>query len=374
MSSIPRPALQWIRVESGIRKRTNDDGSTVYEVRVRRKGSPERTLTCPTLREARKQRDMLRSQAWEGKHTLGAEGRRKTVTELCAAFLQARYGNRPRHSHLPTMRGHFAWWCERIGDSRIASITPQQLLKYRAELLQAVSATTCKRYLDSLSAAFTWAMHDERQWIPNNPVRRVTRPKDTRPQAERERVRFLSAEERVRLLAACESSRSQWLYHIVLLALCTGARKAEILTLRWRDVDLHAGTVTFVRTKNTSDRTVVLVQPVLSLLRARVQGQVIPHPDTYVFPAPCGTRPVDIRSAWNVAVCKARVDNFTFHDLRHTTASYLRMNGHSLADIAEILGHRSLAVTRRYAHLDDSYQRQMLGATMGRIFGEGGRA
>ena len=86
MASIPRPPLQWIRVESGIRKRTNADGSLVYEVRICRKGASERTLTCPTLREARKQRDIARSQAWEGKHTQGAEGRRMTVAELCLTF------------------------------------------------------------------------------------------------------------------------------------------------------------------------------------------------------------------------------------------------------------------------------------------------
>src|SRR5262247_599508 len=104
MSSVPRSPLTWMRVESGIRKRTNFDGSTVYEVRVRRKGVPERTLTCPTLRDARRQRDMARSQAWEGKHTQGAEGRRKTVAELCEAFLKARYGDR-HTSHYATHTG-----------------------------------------------------------------------------------------------------------------------------------------------------------------------------------------------------------------------------------------------------------------------------
>ena len=63
MPSVSRSKLTWVRVESGIRKRTNNDGSIVYEVRVRHKGQPERTLTCPTLREARKQRDMTRSRA-----------------------------------------------------------------------------------------------------------------------------------------------------------------------------------------------------------------------------------------------------------------------------------------------------------------------
>ncbi len=64
MSSVARSPLTWVRVESGIRKRTNGHGSTVYEVRVRRKGATERTLACPTLRDARTQRDMSRSHAW----------------------------------------------------------------------------------------------------------------------------------------------------------------------------------------------------------------------------------------------------------------------------------------------------------------------
>src|SRR5262247_3633360 len=104
MASISHSTLHWMRVESGIRKRSNNDGSIVYEVRIRRKGAPERTLTCPNLREARKQRDIARSQAWEGKHTQGAEGRRKTVAELCEAFLKDRYGDR-HTSHYATHTG-----------------------------------------------------------------------------------------------------------------------------------------------------------------------------------------------------------------------------------------------------------------------------
>jgi integrase len=374
MSSIPRPKLHWIRVESGIRKRPNDDGSTVYEVRVRRKGAPERTLTSPTLREARKQRDMARSQAWEGKHTQGAEGKRKTVSELCEAFLKARYGDHTDRSHYRTHKGHLQWWCERIGEYRLAQITPQSLLKYREELLQSVTPTTCQRYFASLSGAFTWAIKDERQWVACNPVRLVTKPRDPRPQEERERVRFLSTDERTRLFAACAQSHSLWLSQIVLMALVTGARKSEILTLRWRDIDVQAGMVCFRNTKNGSDCTITLVDPVLTFLRERHQGSVIPHPGSYVFPAPCRTKPLDIRTAWETAVRKAALKDFHFHDLRHTTASYLRIDGHSLEDIGDLLGHRSLIVTRRYAHLDDSYQQKMLGSTMGKVFGEGGRA
>jgi integrase len=258
----------------------------------------------------------------------------------------------------------------------VAHITPQTLLKYREELLQSVTPTTCQRYFAALSGAFTWAMHDERQWISSNPVRLVAKPRDRRPQEARERVRFLSADERTRLFTACAQSRSPWLYQIVLMALVTGARKSEILTLRWRDVDAQAGTVRFRQTKNGFDRTITLVAPVLTLLRERHSGPVIPHPEMYVFPAPCGAKPIDIRTAWATAVRHAALVDFHFHDLRHTTASYLRIDGHSLGDIADVLGHRTLTVTRRYAHLDDSYQKKMLGTTMGKVFGgtKGGQA
>jgi integrase len=101
------------------------------------------------------------------------------------------------------------------------------------------------------------------------------------------------------------------------------------------------------------------------------RGQVLPHPDRYVSPAPYETKPIEIRTAWETAVCKAGLEDFRFHDLRHTTASYLRIHGHSLEDIGDVLGHRNLTVTRRYAHLDDSYQRKMLDSTMRKVVGGG---
>ncbi len=116
-----------------------------------------------------------------------------------------------------------------------------------------------------------------------------------------------------------------------------------------------------------------LVDPVIEVLQRRYHSHIVPHPDLLLFPAPDGRTPVDIRTAWHTAITKARIENFHFHDLRHTTASYLRLNDHSLGDIVDVLGHKSLAVTRRYAHLYDAYQRKMLSSTMGAVLGEGSR-
>jgi integrase len=246
--------------------------------------------------------------------------------------------------------------------------------KHTDELQKKVTPATVHRYLAALSSAFTWACQNERQWLTDNPVRRVSRPKDTRPLEVRERRRFLSEAERERLLSACRGSRSSWLYDVVLLALSTGARRGEILSLQWKDIDLANAHVWFRGTKNGDGRRVPLVGPVFEVLQRRYHAQVIPHPDMLLFPAPQGNTPVDIRTAWRTAIAKARIENFHFHDLRHTTASYLRLNDHSLGDITDVLGHKSLAVTCRYAHLDDAYQRQMLSSTMGRVLGGGSQA
>jgi integrase len=208
------------------------------------------------------------------KHIQGAEGRRKTVSELCEAFLNNRYGGNTNHSHYRTLKGHFQWWCERIGEYRLSQINPQSLIKYREELLNSVTPPTCQRYLASLSGAFTWGMRDERHWVSENPVRKVSKPKNDRPMEQHERVRYLSVDERTRLFGACAQSRSPCLHQIVLMALVTGARKTEILTLRWRDIEIQAGTVCFRNTKNGSDRTITLVDSVLTLLR-----DPLPRPD-----------------------------------------------------------------------------------------------
>ena len=91
---------------------------------------------------------------------------------------------------------------------------------------------------------------------------------------------------------------------------------------------------------------------------------------TLVFPDPTGTRPADIRAAWQDAVRRAGIENFRFHDLRHSAASYLAMNGASLLEIAEVLGHKTLAMVKRYAHLSEAHTRGVVERMNRAVFGE----
>ena len=154
---------------------------------------------------------------------------------------------------------------------------------------------------------------------------------------------------------------------VVVLALATGARRGELLRLRWPDVDLKRGTLTFQETKNGERRAVPLTGQALAY-EPTCEGTAL---DTaLVFPDATGKRPLGIREAFEGAVERAGIVDFRFHDLRHTFASYLAMNGATLAEIAEVLGHKTLAMVKRYAHLSEAHTRGVVERMNRAVFGE----
>ena len=162
------------------------------------------------------------------------------------------------------------------------------------------------------------------------------------------RVRFLDDEERHRLLKACQVSHNPHLFTLVLLALTTGARRNEMLQLRWDAVDLERGLLQLTQTKNKERRAVPVRGEALDLLRRQHHE----HPqEAWVFARWDAQGPTHFEQAWQTAKRRAELVNFHFHDLRHTAASYLAMSGATLHEIATILGHKTLKMTMRYAHL-----------------------
>jgi integrase len=141
-----------------------------------------------------------------------------------------------------------------------------------------------------------------------------------------------------------------------------------LLSLRWPDVDLKRGTLTFHQTKNGERRAVPLTGQALALMGQHAKVRRL---DTMlVFPNATGKRPVGIREAFEGAVERAGIVDFRFHDLRHTFASYLAMNGASLLEIAEVLGHKTLAMVKRYAHLCEAHTRGVVERMNRAVFGE----
>jgi integrase len=344
-----------------IRSRTNADGTTAYHVQVRLKGHPTQTASFRRLTDARQWAQRTESDLRERRYFPGVAAKRHTVTEIVDRY-QEIVLPRKRPNTVAVQRSQLRWWRERMGHMLLSDVTPAMIAEQRDVLAQTFKPGTVKCYLNTLSHVFTLAVR-EWQWADRNPVLDVSRPQD--PQ---QRVRFLSDDERRRLLDACKESKNPYLYIVVVLALSTGARKMELMTLRWPDVDLQRGLITLHNTKNRQRRALPLTGHALTLMREHSRVRRL---DTdLVFPRADGLAPPDIHPAWDTARKTAGTSNLLFHDLRHSAASYLAMNGASLAEIAEILGHKSFDMVRRYAHLSEQHTANVVARMNRAVFGE----
>jgi len=181
------------------------------------------------------------------------------------------------------------------------------------------------------------------------------------------RLRYLSEEEIPALLHACEKQvTSPWLYPVVVLALNSGARQGELLSLRYDDLDLERGLIYFGRTKNRRLKTVPMNQTV----RGVVEWLLKHRYGEYLFTWPWGERGVGrttIYDAFKKACRAAGIEKFRFHDLRHTAASYLVMSGADLPTVKKILGHQEIEMTLRYSHLAPAHKAKAV-EKLGEIF------
>ncbi len=374
-----------------IRERKTTTGKTHYQVIVRLKGHPVQRGTFERKTDAKRWATQTESAIREGRHFKGTEAKRRTLAELIDRYSRDVLPTKKAKTQGPQV-GQLAWWRDRLGHLALADVTPALLAEYRDKLSREPipstaqdpekagptryrSAATINRYMAALSHAFTVAVK-EWQWIEDNPLLKVTKPKEARG-----RVRFLSEDtrhpdgstiegERTRLLTACKASKSPDLYPAVVLALSTGARAQEIMGLRWGQIDFTRRVATLEETKNGERRVLPLAGIALELLKDRAKVRRI---DTdLVFPGRIDpSKPLDLRSPFETALKRAGIEDFRWHDLRHSAASYLAMNGASLAEIAEVLGHKTLAMVKRYSHLSEAHTAGVVERMNRRMFGEG---
>src|ERR1700686_1022524 len=176
-----------------------------------------------------------------------------------------------------------------------------------------------------------------------NPARSVTHRRE-----DNNRVRFLTVEEEKKLRKVINA---KWASHMpeLDLAINTGLRKGSQYSLTWEMVDWNGRMLNVPRTKNEEPIHVPLNDAAIAALRVvhdRGDGR------GRVFQSVKTGEPLENGRHWfDDAVVEAKIKNFRWHDLRHTFASRLRMKGAPLEDIADLLGHKSLTMTRRYAHL-----------------------
>jgi integrase len=328
----------------------------MYRVRIRIKGMPEVSETFPTKARAVAWASKMEAKIRDGRFFPKREDLERTFGELIDRYIKDELPKKPR-SHIK-QEMQLLWWKSHLGDYFLNHITPALIAEVRDKLFKGLSrrgtvrsTSTANRYLAALSHVYTVAVK-EWGWCFDNIALKVRRSKEGKA-----RDRFLEKDEITHLLSACQKSKSPYLYPIVLIALTTCARKGEILSLKWGDVDFLRRKMTFRDTKNGETRSVSLSDAVLNCLSKEKAKRIIQS--EYVFPSFDGSKPADFTTSWKKVVRSIGL-NICFHTLRHTGASHLAMNGATLLEIAAILGHKTLAMVKRYSHLTTSSTAKVL--------------
>lgn len=353
-----------IEVRKGKRRIKQADGNervverTAYRARIRI-GDVETSRTFKRRSDAKAWAAAQESKVRTDGLADSSKAMKLTVRDLIAEWKSHEAGKLTVNDRR-TRAGQLAWWETRIGPRKALALLPMQISEELTQLARQPSKRTgrpptprtVESYYRTLARVFAWAYKGD--LLPRNPMEKVRAPR-----VRNARTRFLSDKETDALLNVCRQSADPDLYLIVLLALTTGARKSEIMGLRWGDFDSKAARLTLRDTKNGETRSVGVPGEALDLLKTRREPARFRRDfeAELVFPAPnAPMQPRDFRKAWETARAEAKLGDFRFHDLRHTAASWLAMNGASLLEIATILGHKTLAMVRRYAHLTQEHQ------------------
>jgi integrase len=308
----------------------------------------------------------------EGKHFKSVEARRRTLAEAIDRYSDEEL---PKKRADTMHRYCLPWWRARLGHLKMADITPAAIVDARSQLARQPytrarasakrtllkpgekpaefrrSNSTVNRYLEVLSHVFTIARR-EWHWISSNPMEGVGKLHEGPG-----RVRYLSEEERKRLFV--ETSKDPQLHALVLLALSTASRAGELLNMAWRDVDLEEGRMLLGRkpgqqsrleTKNGTARAAWISGEALRLLQERAKTPHLDDDRVFSSPGRRGRSKYNYHDPFVAAVKAAGLEDFHFHDLRHSAATYLARAGATEQQLRAIGGWKS-NVVNKYVHL-----------------------
>jgi len=309
-----------------------------WQVQVRRKGEPALSrsfqLRSMALEWARQMEGNVERRALMGSD--------KTLQQMSVAEILTRY----RDEVIPRKRAGDrelflvnAFLRHPRARRYVNEVSTGLISAYCAERLRTVKAASVNRELDILRHAFEVARRDWDLPLSQNPFAQIARPKAANPRSRR-----LQDDERTRLEQACAQCRNPFIQPLVQLALATGMRRGEILSVRWSDVSLPNRTLHIPHTKNGHERTIPLSGSALSILQA-LWGRRTANADG-VIPISENTA----KMAWRRIVQRAALQDLRFHDLRHEGISAFFERGRNVPEVALISGHRDPRMLFRCTH------------------------
>ena len=349
---------------ASIRERIDAQGKTTFQAQVRITGFPNQSRTFISKRAAERWSKQTEVDIQSGKFIRQSRSTARTVAALLDEYEKTVLPMKKAEGD--TGKAAFQYWRKQLGANLLSSVTPKVVEEHRDRLAVELTSrnkprapATVLRYMMVLSHAFSTAVKWD--WCDRNPVDAAAKPK-----INNRRVRYLSDEERERLLTACRASDNQDIYQVVVLAISTGMRRGEIMGMHWEALTFYEDRgfaklrLGAEETKNGTARTVFVASRAFEVLRQRradlTSSETRGDLTGLVFPSNVNPQnPVDLRAPWEAALKQAEIQDFRFHDLRHTAASYMAMNGATTLEIKEVLGHKSTAMAERYSHLSQTH-------------------
>lgn len=309
-------------------------------------GSPERITIGhypdTTIEQARRRTKEIIHEIAEGKNP--AEIKRNFKEELTFAELFTEYLERhskPKKKTWKEDQSQFHLYLEKpLGKKKLSAIDRRIISRIHGDITKAGHAPTANRVKALLSSVFGWAISTG-LW-ETNPVIGI------KSNSETQRDRFLQSDELPRFFNALAEEQNETIKDYVLLSLLTGARRSNVLAMRWQDINFERGEWRIEETKNGTPQTVALSPEAMEILRSRLLDGAV-----FVFPGTGKTgHLMEPKKGWKRILERAGIDNLRIHDLRRTLGSWQAKTGASLAIIGKSLNHKNQNTTAIYARLD----------------------
>ncbi len=321
-----------------------------WKALIRRKGWPTVSKTFRVKRDAENWARTTEDEIIRGIYVPRSQSEKYTLANALDRYTKEVTTTKKKSTQVREL-GRAAHLKTELGSYSLAALSTESIAKYRDKRIsEGKSNNTVRLDLALLSHLFTIAIREWGLGLVVNPVMNVRKPSPGEG-----RNRRLNGDEEERLLSACDQHSNPFLGLIVRIALYTGMRQGEILSLTRDQVNLAKKTVFLPDTKNNCVRTVPLSNKAVDTLRQAVDFPIRPLNTQLLFYGEPGRdgkrRPYTINLVWVAALKRAGIQDLRFHDLRHEATSRFVEAGLSDQEVSSITGHKSMQMLKRYTHL-----------------------
>lgn len=300
-----------------------------------------------SIESARKKALSLKGNIAEGKNPQKEKHKLKqeiTFVELWHKYIE--YHAKPHKKSWQEDEDYYKRYLHRLANSRISQITKSDVQALHTKTSSNNGIYVANKLLAIISIVFNKAI--EWGWEGYNPASGIKKFR------EKSRDRFLQTEELARFFKALESEENPLIKDYIWLSLLTGARKSNILSMRWNDINLNSQIWKIPETKNGEPLNVYLPKNAIDILNNRREQNKLLYPNNdFVFPSTGKTgHLVEPKKGWKRLLKRAEIENLRIHDLRRTYGSWQAAHGTSLQIIGKSLGHKSSKVTEIYSRIN----------------------